>query len=502
MDLCATTLTLVAAFLLVYHFLWKPMKYFERLGIPHEPWIPILGHIAPPLFRRIFMGDYLQRMYNRFSDAKYFGFYNFTTPVIVLRDPELLTSITVKNFDNFTDHRGFVDEELDPLMGKNLFALRGDRWREMRKTLSPSFTSSKMKIMFNLIVDCADNFTNHIAKESKGGKVYNLKKIFGRYATDVIATSSYGVAIDSMKHPNNEFYVFAENSINLSPVKSLKLMIGNNFPRLTKLFGIKIMSDEDRRYITGVVANAVTTRKEQGIYRPDMIQLMMEARNKDGTELTIDEMTNQAYVFFLAGYDTSSSFLCFTVHEIAANPDVQAKLRAEIQEVVRKTGGSLCYDAIKEMTYMDAVLKESGRLYPVVTRLDRVCVEEFTFPPATPNSKPFTMKPGGLVWFMPFAIQRDPKNFPDPLKFDPNRFLNDDVPQNINVPFGIGPRICIAKRFALMEAKIVLIYLLLRCEIEPCAQTTLPMRFDKKRFGLVADNGFWLNFKARDEAVI
>ncbi|XP_053977984.1 cytochrome P450 9e2-like [Hylaeus volcanicus] len=494
-----TALIVVAVLLLLYRYLWKPMKYFEQVGVPHEPWLPIVGHLAPIVFRRVYFSDHFQAMYNSFPDAKYFGVYSFTKPAIVLRDPDLIASITIKNFDNFTDHVGFANEQLDPLLGKNLIALKGDRWREMRKVLSPTFTSAKMKIMFNLIIDCADNFTKHIAKQSKDGKVFNVKDIFGRYTNDVIATTSFGIAVDSMEDPENEFFVFAKQTVQAFNNQTVKMMLITNFPNLARLLRMRLFNEATHRYFASVVANTVQMRKEKGIYRPDMIQLMIESRHADGRELNIDEITSQAFIFFLAGYEASSTLLSFAAHEIAVNPDVQARLRAEIEDVMKATNGKPTYDAVNNMKYMSAVINEAGRLYPAAVALDRLCVKEFVLPPATENSKPVTMKPEDVVWIIPFTLHRDPKYFPEPKRFDPDRFLTKEIPQNVFVPFGIGPRICIANRFALMEVKIALFYLLLRCDIEPCAQTTIPMKFSTKNFSMVPENGFWLRFKSRKD---
>ncbi|XP_076663911.1 cytochrome P450 9e2-like [Andrena cerasifolii] len=499
MDLFTAALIALIAILLLYYFLWSRMTYFKDLGIPHEPPIPILGNMAPIMLQRISITEELQRLYNRYPEARYFGFYQFDTPVIVLRDPELVSSITVKNFDQFSDHRGFVDEDLDPLMGKNLFSLRGDRWREMRKLLSPAFTSSKMKTMFSLMCDCAENFANYLAMESKQGKVYDMKAIFGRYTTDVIASCSFGISVDSMKNPNNEFYMFAKETMNFMSGLSIKFLMGNNFPTISKLFGIRLFSDKARRYFRGIVADTVRMREEKGIYRPDMIQLMMESRDKDAGGLTIDEMTYQAFIFLLGGYDTTSNFLCFVAHQIGVTPEVQAKLRAEIEEVVRKTDGKPTYETIRDMRYMDIVLNETLRLYSIASFLDRVCVNEFQLPPATPDSKPVTIKPGGNVWYVPFALQRDPVHFPDPLKFKPERFVEGEFSHSAYVPFGLGPRACIGNRFALMESKILLFHLLRRCDLEPSADTSVPMKLSKKTFVPAAENGFWMNFRTREQ---
>lgn len=134
-----------------------------------------------PLLRRKFFFDVLQDIYNMSPNAKYVGIFDFAYPVVMIRDPELIKSIAVKNADKFPDHRGFVNEKLDPLFGKNLFSLKGSKWHNIRTMLSPAFTSSKMKMMFELMNECAGNFANFMMEQSKKGfSDVELKDVFTR----------------------------------------------------------------------------------------------------------------------------------------------------------------------------------------------------------------------------------------------------------------------------------------------------------------------------------
>lgn len=152
MEFSTGLLTLITLLITIYYFSSRLTRnVFTKKGIPHIRSIPILGHMAPVFFRRISMAELLQRHYNAHSKAKYFGLYEFTSPIICIRDPQLVQSIAVKHFDHFVDHRVIIDEKLDPLFGNVLFSLRGDKWRDVRKILSPAFTSSKMKLMFDLV---------------------------------------------------------------------------------------------------------------------------------------------------------------------------------------------------------------------------------------------------------------------------------------------------------------------------------------------------------------
>ncbi|XP_076646547.1 LOW QUALITY PROTEIN: cytochrome P450 9e2-like [Halictus rubicundus] len=448
MDPVTTAVAVVLLCILAYRFLWGRATSFEERGIQcMKPW-PIVGNMAPVLFPRQFFGDYLRDVYFKFRDLKYFGFYNLTSPMIVIRDPELITAIAVKNFDHFSD----------PLMGKNLFALRGDTWRDTRKLLSPAFTSAKMKAMFKLIIDCAEKTSAFVAQESKKGRAWDTQDLFRRYANDVVATCSFGIAVDSLKNPDNDFYKLGRETLNFGTWVSLKMLIGRNFPTISWLLGIKIFGSRPRKFFTKVVADTTRVRDEKGIHRPDMIQLMMDSHDKDGKRLT---------------------------QQIAAYRKI-----AE---------GQATYDVLKEITYMDAVIDKTLRMYPVIAFLDRIRVKEFELPPAKPGAKPVKVKPGESLWCLPIGLHHDPKYYKDPENFRPERFLNGEVPPNAYLPFGLGPRICIGNRFAIMETKILLYHLMKSCVLGPCEKTTVPLRFSPKTVMILPLTGYWMNIRTKKD---
>ena len=120
----------------------------------------------------------------------------------MIRDVDLIKQITVKDFPNFTDH-AFLGQgiEGDPLLSKSLISLSGDKWKNMRATLSPAFTSSKMRNMYFLMEECAENFVNNFDGESE----QEMRDVFSRFACNVIASTAFGIKIDCLKEPINEF---------------------------------------------------------------------------------------------------------------------------------------------------------------------------------------------------------------------------------------------------------------------------------------------------------
>lgn len=463
--------------------------------------MPIFGNQAPVIFRKIYMGHLIEKLYNENSKAKYFGLFDFMNPVIVLRDMDLIKNVTVKNFESFPNHKIFFEESWEPLFSKNLFALQNEKWHSVRTLLSPAFTSSKMKIMFKLISDCAVNFTEFLSNDKEAMKMIEMKGAFTRYTNDVIATCAFGISVDSMKNPKNEFYQMGKDATD--PVKmAMKFFLLRSFPFIMKLLNIRLVDSNVCQFFTDIIKSTIKARDNNSITRPDMLQLMMDSRGKEGNkiDLTAEEMTAQAFIFFFAGFDPVSTNMSFTVHELAVNPKIQTRLQEEIDEVLRATNGNPTYEAINEMEYLDAVLNETLRRHPIVPFLDRVCNKRFELPPALPDGKPVILESGMTVWIPVSAIHFNPDYYDEPEIFNPDRFLSNGNASSkamTFLTFGIGPRQCIGNRFALLETKVVLFHLLARCNLKVCSKTSVPLKLSKKTFARNADNGFWMKIEKR-----
>ncbi|KYM96123.1 PREDICTED: cytochrome P450 9e2-like [Cyphomyrmex costatus] len=478
-------------------YLFRSFNFFKRHGIIHVPPESIFVIIITIIFRRIPLIDSILKVYNFNPNAKYYGFYGITTPLFLLRDPELIKTIVVKNFETFSDRPGFSDVN-NPLLEKSLFSLRGEKWRDVRTLLSPSFTSSKMKMMFTLMSQCAMDFAKLLSTLLTDESEINMKDAFSKYTNDVIATCAFGIKVDSMKDPTNNFYIYGKEAADIFQNHIIKFIFLKTFPNLGRILNVKIINDHVSHFFKDIVKTTIAVRDMEHITRPDMLQLMMDIRGKEGDrKLDIDDMTAQAFIFFFAGFHTSSTVMCFVAHEIAANPEVQIKLQQEIDKILNESDKEVSYEAINQLEYLDAVINEALRLYPPVAFLERTCTKTYELPPALPGEKSAIMKKGMVVWIPILAIHRDKKYFDNPEKFYPERFLDNKLHNSsCYMPFGLGPRMCIANRFAMLEIKVLLFHLLARCELKPSAKTESPIKFSKD-LALLPENGFWLNIQCR-----
>ncbi|XP_058449767.1 probable cytochrome P450 9f2 [Malaya genurostris] len=538
MDL-VTVAAIGAIILLLYHYVSKKYEYFLTKPIPCVKPTFLLGSNAPIVFRRRDVASHVKMMYNTYPESKVIGTYDFMKPIFMLRDPDVIKKITVKDFDFFPDHTPMVTNDAaedevggDSLIGNSLVVLRGQKWRDMRSTLSPAFTGSKMRHMFGLVAECAQSLADFFNSETKAGKIleYEMKDTFSRFGNDVIATVAFGIEVNSLKDPENDFYVKVKQMLNFQSIwVILKVFLVRCAPKLSQRLGIDFANKNSTNYFKKMILNNMHQREVHGIVRNDMIHMLMEVRKgslkhlkdeqdqKDAGFATVqesnvgkttharvwteNELIAQCFIFFLAGFDTVSTAMTFLTYELITNPEVQNRLYKEIVETNESLKTApLSYEVLQKMEYMDMVVSEALRKWPPAIMFDRYCTKDYVYEDGSGTR--FVIEKNQTVWIPTFAIHHDPKYYPDPEKFDPERF-NETNRTKINsatyLPFGIGPRNCIGSRLALMEVKLILYYLLKDFSLEPTEKTQIPLQLTKNMFLFQAEKGVWAEFKPRNK---
>ncbi|XP_017004724.2 probable cytochrome P450 6a14 [Drosophila takahashii] len=501
------TIALIAAVLaLAYHFYIKIFFYWERKGVPCEKPLPVIGNMKG-IGSKYHFRNINQQIYDQFKGKSSFaGMYMFFRRTAMITDLDLIKQVMIKDFNYFQDRGAFNNPRDDPLTG-HLFALEGDEWRSMRHKLSPVFTSGKMKQMTGVIVDVGHRLANTMDKLVKVSKVddgnVEIKDLCARFTTDVIGSCAFGLECDSLQDPNAEFRqkgreIFTKRRY----PQSVQAFVFTN-PKLAKLLRMKILPDEITKFFMSAVKNTVDYRLKNGIKRNDFIDQLIQLRAEDqeaaksgkgidlSKGLTLEQMAAQSFVFFVAGFETSSSTMSFCLYELAMQPDIQQRVRDEIENVLAEVeGGELNYDSLAKMSYLDQVVAETLRKHPLLPHLIRECNREYKVP-----NTDIVLDKGVNALIPVHNIHHDPEIYPDPEKFDPSRFDPEEVKARhpmAYLPFGDGPRNCIGLRFGKVQAKVGLVSLLRRFKFTASNRTEVPLILSKKAFLLGTENGMYL----------
>ncbi|KAG4071054.1 hypothetical protein HA402_001491 [Bradysia odoriphaga] len=488
----------------------KKYDYFKNRNTPFLRPCFLLGNTAGLNFSKYVPTEFEEMMYNKFPDKKLYGYFDYLKPVYQIRDPELLRQIAIKDFDHFADHIPFLEPGNNDLLGNSLFMLNGQKWRDMRATLSGSFTGSKMRLMFELVSECAvDTITYLLEKAEKVDRVdLEMKDLFSRYTIDVIASCAFGCKINSLKTRNNEFY---NSGMRLLDSSSYRIFLFTAFPKLMKFLGINFIADDVSSYFTSIIRDTINERRARNISRPDVINALMQVM--DGGTASYDvygdkirskrvwtetELMAQSFLFFFAGFKNSSNILSILTYELAVNPTIQEKLHREVKSMNDKLNqATVDYDSLQKMKYIDQVVSEVLRKWPPSPVTDRLCLEDYRI---VDGDEVIRIEKGAALNVPIYGIHRDPKYYPNPAQFDPDRFSEANkrnIVPGTYLPFGIGQRSCIASRFALMEIKAVVYHLLLKFKFEPNEHTPIPLKFKRHPHSLKLENGIHLSLSRR-----
>ncbi|KAK4878618.1 hypothetical protein RN001_011124 [Aquatica leii] len=465
-------------------------KYWERLGVPYlKPTVPF-GNVQKVFFVKMSRGQVAAELYKtaKTKGYKHVGVFGFTTPEYMPIDLEIIKNILIKDFNYFCDRGFYINEEVDPLRG-HIFFLNGNRWRKIRAKLSPTFTSGKMKMMFNIVVECGQKLNQFMDSQYKQGPI-NIKYFLERFTTDVIGSCAFGLNCNSFDNANSDFCKYAKRVFEPTNLEKLKGLSALFFPSLINFFQINVTPVDVSDFFLSTVRNTIEYRKTNNVVRNDFLQILIDLM-QDESGLTINEVSAQAFVFFLAGFETSSNVMMFCLFELALNQEIQEKLREEVNVVIKRYGQALTYDGLNDMVYMRQVLDEVMRKYPPASILNRVCTMDYK----VPNTN-LTLKKNTRVTISLLGIQNDPEYFPEPEKFDPERFLpekKEKLNQFCYMPFGEGPRLCIGLRFAFLQMKIGLAVLLKNYKFSINQKTQLPLKMNPKPLVLTPIGSIWLN---------
>nr|ALB30225.1 cytochrome P450 [Nilaparvata lugens] len=527
MDWFLTSVLATLIVALVYWLSVRRANYWRDRGFPHIKSAPIIGNCWGLLRGKQSFNDMTQHIYNQLKARRlqFGGYMQFSRPMLMVLDPELINSILIKDFAHFED-RGFaVNEKIEPL-NANIANLSGQTWRVLRYKLLPTFTTGKLKSMFDQIVYCSDNICDYVNSKSEP---FEGKLTMQKFNLNVIGTVAFGLNVDACREdPETERFLKLSIKFFSPSLKTiLKILLKMCFPKLADMIRMKMIDKEVTDFFTDLVKDTIAQRKRSGQKRSDFLQLMLDLQEKDlagsgsgadkdadkgelepeekemmiqagqlqGSKVTIDTTMTESrivahsFLFIAAGSETTSNALNFALYRLAVEKEVQAELHNEIDSIL--DGQEFSYYTVKKMTYLDQFINEVLRLYPPGGMLARECTKPYKIP-----GSELVIEKGVMIAIPILGLQNDPEYFPEPDKFNPSRF-SSPPPKGIFLPFGDGPRNCIANRLALLEVKIFLARLLMKYTVVLHEKTKMPLKMLSNAFFATVEGGIWLQLQKR-----
>ncbi|XP_065088005.1 probable cytochrome P450 6g2 [Ochlerotatus camptorhynchus] len=475
--------------LIKYHF-----KHWQRENVPGPKPSLIFGNIASNIFMTQHIGEVCDEWYNKFSNAPFVGYFKIFKPSVMIRDPEMIKNVLVKDQACFSANDFAFDEKVDPLLAHNPFMVDGERWKKARQLLTPIFTGSKMKQLFPIMDQVSSTFVDFVGGQC--GRELEAKTISAAYTTQNVAGCAFSLDADCFENPNSEWRVMGKKIFQPTFLASIKFMLTMFVPAVTKVIPVPFLPKEVDVWIRKMVAKLLEERRTNKVERDDQLQSLLKSK----TELTEEMIAGHALAFFSEGFETSSTAMSFALLRLAENPDVQDKLFQEIQSTLSENENTITYDLVQRLDYLDWVLQESLRMTPPLAAMQKLCTKTYMLKHLVDGKEVGTLIPEGTTILLPLlAIHMDPKYYPEPKKFRPERFSPEEKAERtlpVYYPFGEGPRMCLGMRFAQVQIKVALLKLVQNFRVR-VAPNHKPWQFNRKTFLTEAKDGLLVVFERR-----
>lgn len=289
-------------------------------------------------------------------------------------------------------------------------------------------------MMFSTIDAVSEKLLSVIDKDCEHDSV-EIKDVLARFTTDVIGSAAFGLECNSLENRNSKFYEMGTRIFS-TPSNLFKRFLKSTYRDIARKLKIKLLSEDIADFYMSITKDTVDYReKNPNVKRQDFMNLLVEMKKEE--IVTVEQIAAQSFIFFLAGFETSSSTMNYFMLELALNMDIQEKARDSVLRVLDKHDNKFTYDSVSEMTYLEQCVNETLRKYPVVTNLQRTAVKDYKIP-----SINHEISKNHPIWVPVYAIHHDEEIYPDPEKFDPDRFTTEEVmkrhPMSF-LPFGEGP---------------------------------------------------------------
>lgn len=486
---------------LLYLYMTRNRNYWKNQNVPSEPFSLIFGTTL-----KLFSNPVHEVDLARYKEyGKLFGAFEMGKATLFVAEPKLVKQLLVDDFSSLPNRRTLNINE--PLLDNMMSMAPVEVWRKVRLGSAPAFSTKVLRKMNVLIEDCALTTTEHLKKAASKEEDIDVKQLFWDYALDLIAKCAFAMKLDSYLDPTNEFVTRSKQVFSQRLTPRLFLMVV--FPGIAKRLGIGPVKSDVIAFFGNICQNVMKGKKDAKTNHETFLQLLMEgkkgqldkeqekaferdhrlfdlssdikpdASSPSEIKLTEDEAMAQCILFFLAGQLKVSTAMACTLYLLAIHPNIQDRLRKEVDECCMVHGDRPSLDAVTKLKYLHCVVSETLRMYPPVSRLERSPCEDYII-----GDTGVKVTKNDIVAVPVYAMQHDPQYFPEPSTFDPERF-NDENVGSIQpytyLPFGAGPRNCIGISFVLQAVKVSIFHTLRNVQV---------VRTEKTKVPLVFQNGF------------
>ncbi len=411
-------------------------------------------------FRRDF-ASFLHETRQQYGDIAYFQIA--TRKMYLISDAEAVRDIFVTNHRNFTKSLG-LQLAGQALLGEGLLTAEGDTHRRNRRMLQPAFHTQRIAAYG----DVMQQHTERMCRRWQSGATYDIDEEMMRLTMSIVGKTLFdadveveagevGGAIDDMM---GHFGLIGSP---LAPLAPLVLKFGLPIPGLT---GLK----KSRERIDATIYRMIEERKQSGEDRGDLLSMLLAAVDEeDGAGLSTVGVRDEAVTLFLAGHETTANALTWSYYLLSQHPGVRERMHEEVREVLG--GEPITAARVRELPFTRQVFAEAMRLYPPAHVIGRINIEPF-------ECLGYTIPAGSTIFISPYALHRHERYWPEPGRFDPDRFTPEAIeqrPKHAYIPFGGGPRVCIGEPFAWMEGVIVLATIAqhYRLDLDPAQEIAL-----------------------------
>ena len=339
---------------------------------------------------------------------------------------------------------------LERALGKGLLTSEGDLWKRQRKLMAQAFVPKRIRSYGDAMV----RVTLAALRPWADGQALNLHQEISRVTMEVVADVLFGAGMghEDVITVRESMEVVNEYMAN-SPEALLKVPGWVPTPR-------NLAVNRAVKRIDALVYRIIGRAPRSGEPRDDLLGTLLSAQDDDGARMTDEQIRDEVITLFLAGHETTALLLAHAFYLLSKHPDVERRLAAEIASVLG--GRAPTSEDVRALPYAERVLKETMRLYPPAWTVGREIVEDVEIGGSV-------LPKGTQILTSQWVVHRDPRWFPNPEGFDPDRWLPErarSIPRFAYFPFGGGPRICIGNHFAMMEATLILALIVQRFRIE------------------------------------